>query len=124
MRKQKLHLYERLFEICGENLHVNGPLPESEFSAPHILNCSLVPVRSETMIYALERDEVFISGGSACSSHKQKISAVLSAMNVQRKVAESALRFSLSPYTSSEESEYAAGCIVRYYVLLQRYERR
>ncbi|MBR6300000.1 MAG: cysteine desulfurase [Clostridia bacterium] len=124
MRKQKLHLYERLLEICGENLHVNGPQPESEFSAPHILNCSLVPVRSETMIYALERDQVFISGGSACSSHKQKISAVLSAMNVQRKVAESALRFSLSPYTSSEEIEYAAGCIARHYDLLKRYERR
>ena len=103
---------------------MNGPAPDSEDSAPHILNMSLVPVRSETMIYALEADGVYIAGGSACSSHRQKISHVLSSMRVPRAVAESALRFSLSPYTTREEIEYACSCVRRQYEVLKHFERR
>ena len=124
MRAVKMRLYERLREIGGENFHVNGPDPASDMAADHVLNCSLVPVRSETMLYALERDEVYVANGSACSSRKQKISAVLAAMGVQRKQAESAIRFSLSPYTTMEQVDYAADCIKRHYDLLKRYERR
>ena len=124
MRAVKLHLLERLRAIAGEQFYVNGPAPEGDNAAPHILNCSLVPVRSETMIYALEEDQVYVAAGSACSSHKQKISTVLSAMGVQRRVAESALRFSLSPETTFEQADYAADCIARHYDMLKRYERR
>lgn len=124
MRGLKLRLCERLRAIAGENFFVNGPLPDSDRAAPHILNCSLVPVRSETMIYALEADQVYVAAGSACSSHKQKLSTVLSAMQVPRRVAESALRFSLSPFTAAEEIDYAADCIDRHYDMLKRYERR
>ena len=124
MRGIKCRLAQRLREIAGDQFFINGPAPESELSAPHILNCSLVPVRSETMIYALEADEVYVAAGSACSSHKQKISTVLTAMGVPRRVAESALRFSLSPYTTLEEADYAANCIARHYEALRRYERR
>ena len=124
MRAVKLRLYERLKAIAGDQFYVNGPLPDSDCAAPHILNCSLVPVRSETMIYALEADQVYVAAGSACSSHKQKLSTVLQAMQVPRRVAESALRFSLSPFTTVEQADYAADCIARHYDLLKRYERR
>ena len=124
MRAVKLHLYERLREIAGENFRVNGPDPASEIAAPHILNCSLVPVRSETMLYALEGDRVYVANGSACSSRKQKLSPVLSAMNVPRRQAESAIRFSICPYTTMEQVDFAADCIARHYEKLKRYERR
>lgn len=124
MRAVKMHLVSRLREIAGDHFFINGPAPDSEESAPYILNCSLVPVRSETMIYALEADQVYVAGGSACASHKQKISAVLAAMHVNRKQAESALRFSLCPYTTVEEIDYAAECIRRHYDMFKRYERR
>ncbi len=124
MRRVKMHLCGRLREIGGSQFFINGPAPESEKSAPHILNCSLMPVRSETMIYALEADRVYVAGGSACASHKQKISPVLASMHTPRKQAESALRFSLCPYTTIEEADYAADCIKRHYDVLKRYERR
>lgn len=124
MRAVKLHLYERLREIAGENFRVNGPDPASDNAAPHILNCSLVPVRSETMLYALEGDQVYVANGSACSSRKQKLSPVLSAMNVPRRQAESAIRFSICPYTTMEQVDFAADCIARHYEMLKRYERR
>ncbi|MBQ7455536.1 MAG: cysteine desulfurase [Clostridia bacterium] len=124
MRALKLRLCERLREIAGNDFSVNGPDPASEASAPHILNCSLAPVRSETMIYALEADGVYVAGGSACSSRKQKVSAVLTVMGTPRRAAESALRFSLSPETTREEIDYAADCVQKHYALLKRYERR
>ncbi len=124
MRAIKLQLYDRLASIAGDNFRVNGPDPASDMAAPHILNCSLVPVRSETMLYALEGDQVYVANGSACSSRKQKLSAVLSAMNIPRRQAESAIRFSLCPYTTKEQIDYAADCIARHYEMLKRYERR
>lgn len=124
MRAVKLRLYERLREIAGENFRVNGPDPASDIAAPHILNCSLVPVRSETMLYALEGDRVYVANGSACSSRKQKLSPVLSAMNVPRRQAESSIRFSICPYTTMEQVDFAADCIARHYEKLKRYERR
>ena len=124
MHAVKLHLYERLREIAGENFRVNGPDPASDIAAPHILNCSLVPVRSETMLYALEGDRVYVANGSACSSRKQRLSPVLSAMNVPRRQAESAIRFSICPYTTMEQVDFAADCIARHYEMLKRYERR
>ena len=124
MHAVKLHLYERLREIAGENFRVNGPDPASDIAAPHILNCSLVPVRSETMLYALEGDRVYVANGSACSSRKQRLSPVLSAMNVPRRQAESAIRFSICPYTTMEQVDFAADCIASHYEMLKRYERR
>jgi len=122
MKQMKQHLYECLKDIAGDKFFVNGPAPEE--GAPHILNCSLVPVRSETMLYALEGDQVYVANGSACSSRKQKISTVLAAMNTPRKQAESAIRFSLSPYTTMEEIDFAVACIRRHYDMFKRYERR
>lgn len=122
MMQVKLHLYECLREIAGDRFFVNGPDPKE--GAAYILNCSLVPVRSETLLYALEGDQVYVANGSACSSRKQKISTVLSAMKIPRKQAESAIRFSLSPYTTMEEIDYAVSCIRRHYDMFKRYERR
>ncbi len=103
---------------------VNGPLPGEADSAPHILNISLLPVRSQTMLFALEGDGVLVSAGSACSSHKQKISQVLLAMGIDRERADCALRFSLSPATDEREIDQAAEAVVRQYRILSKYVRR
>ena len=98
----------------------NGQVP----GAPHILNVSLPPVRSQTLLQALSADGVYVSAGSACSSHRQKTSPVLAAMGIQGERADSALRFSLSLYTSKEEIEYAVSRCAAHYQLLARYTRR
>ncbi len=119
----KKQLFEGLANVvpCAR---INGPELSSSFSAPHILNISLPPVRSETMLYALAADEIFVSMGSACSSRKQKVSDVLKAMSVPQKNAESAIRFSLSPYNTPEEIEYTVGRVKAHYQLLSRFTRR
>ncbi len=123
MRECKALLYRRLLEVCPD-LKVNGPDPLSPVSAPHILNVSLMPVRSETMLHALEGEGVLIGIGSACASNKQRVSDTLKAMGVPRQRAECALRFSLSPRTTKEEIGTAAAAVARQYALLSPYVRR
>ena len=102
----------------------NGPEPGSSANAPHILNVSLPPVRSATMLSALEGDGVYVSAGSACGSHKQKISPVLTAMGVPANLADCALRFSLCPDTDDAQIDYTVEMIRKHYTMLAPYTRR
>ncbi len=123
MRENKLLLWQLIQEAIPE-ARFNGPAPDSADSAPHILNASLPPVRSETMLHALEGEGVYVGMGSACSSYKQRISAVLKAMNTPQKYAETALRFSLCPENTGEEMRQTAEAIRRQYAVLSKYQRR
>ena len=123
LRENKLLLWQRIRETVPVAA-VNGPDPESGDAAPHILNVSLPPVRSETMLHALEGEGIYIGMGSACSSRRQKISAVLKAMHTPQPLAESALRFSLCPDNTPEEMEQAAAAVRRQYAVLSKFVRR
>ena len=123
IRSVKMRLWALLQAIVPGAV-VNGPASDSDDAAPHILNVSLPPVRSETMLHALEAKEIYVGMGSACSSHKQKISPVLESMHVPRSVAESALRFSLCPENTQEEMERTAQAVGQCYALLAKYQRR
>ena len=98
--------------------------PDSDAAAPHILNVSLPPVRSQTMLFALEGDGIYVSAGSACASHKQKISPVLAAMHADARRADAALRFSLAADTTEDMIDYTIACAARQYAVLSRYVRR
>ena len=115
MRRLKIRLRDALLEKIPE-AGVNGPEESTERCAPHILNIALMPVRSQTMLFALEGDGVYVSAGSACASRKQKISPVLKAMGVSTERADCSLRFSLCPYTTEEEIDYAAACVEKHYM--------
>ncbi len=113
-----LRLVQEKVPVVG----IDGPAPEN--AAPHILNISFPGVRGEVMLHALEAKDVYCSTGSACSSKKRHVSAVLTAMGLKADRAEGALRFSFSLYTTDDEIEYAAECIAESYDLLKLYQRR
>ncbi len=123
IRLNKESLYLGLKE-SGLDVRVNGPDPLSPLSAPHILNVSLMPVRSETMLHALEGEGILIGIGSACASSKQRISDTLKAMGIPRPQAECALRFSLSPETTREEICQTVAAVERQYAFLSPFQRR
>ena len=81
-------------------------------------------MRGEVLLHALEEKGVYVSTGSACSSKKRKVSAVLTAMAMEPDRAESALRFSLSPYTTMDEIAYAAQALGELYPVLRRFRRK
>ncbi len=121
IRRLKIRLWERLKEKIPEAV-VNGPDPSD--GAPHILNVALEPVRSQTMLFALEGDGIYVSAGSACASRKQKISPVLKAMGISPARADCSVRFSLSRETTEDEIDYAAERAAFHYETLKKYTRR
>ncbi len=102
----------------------NGPALDDPLCAPHILSVSLSPVRSQTMLFALEGDGIYVSAGSACAAHKQKVSGVLTAMGLSPAEADCTLRFSLCPDNTEAEMDDVARCVKKHYDLLKAYVRR
>lgn len=82
---------------------INTP---EENAAPHILNISFAYVKSEVLLHSLEADGIYVSSGSACSSHKKGPSYVLSAIGTDRKLIDGSIRFSLSEFTTEDEIRY------------------
>ena len=81
---------------CFENAMINSP----EQASPYIINVSFPNLKSEVLLHHLEQKNIFVSTGSACSSHKSNHSHVLQAMGVSSKYIDGAIRFSLSSSNS------------------------
>lgn len=69
---------------------------------PHVLNVSVVGIKPETFLHALEEHEVYISTQTACSSEKAISGSVLALTNDEER-AKSSIRISLSYITTKEE---------------------
>lgn len=121
LRAMKRTLYEAVMASVPD-VTLNGPAIED--GAPHILNLSFAGVRGETLLHGLESEEIYVSTGSACSSHKQRISPVLAAHGVPEALAAGALRFSLSPMNTLEEMEKTAQALQRQVSRLRRFGRK
>lgn len=105
-----------------EEVEINGPDPAE--GAPHILNVSFLGVRSEVLLHALEEKGIYVSAGSACSSHKRTGSASMGAIGLSPRRKESAIRFSFSEFTGREELDYTLETLGRLLPLLRRYARK
>ncbi len=123
MRENKLLLYNKIKELIPD-AKVNGPDPDALNACDHIMNISFEPVRAETMLHALESDNVYVGNGSACSSKRRNISHVLKAMGAETSRAESAVRFSLSPGNTKEQALFAAERCAWHYNILKNFVRR
>lgn len=96
---EELYLYatEKL-EALG--LRINRP---EKMRVSHIINLTLPRIKSETMLHFLSSDGIFVSSGSACSSHSKNPSSALVAFGLSREDADCSLRVSLSEYSTKED---------------------
>ena len=120
------HMYqlkERLAEgfLKLPDVRLNGM--EIREGAPQILSASFLGVRSEVLLHTLEEKGIYVSAGSACSSHKRKAAGTLSAMGMEAAQRESTLRFSFSEENTFEEVDYALEVIGQVLPMLRRYSR-
>ena len=67
-----------------------------------MLNISVLGVKPETMLHALEKYEIYISTQSACSSNTTVSKAVMS-LTKDKERAASSIRISLSYKTTEDE---------------------
>ena len=89
---------EKLAE-SGIDHHIISPTGAS----PYILNVAFEDVRAEVLLHHLEQKGIFVSTGSACSSHKNTRSHVLSAMDIPPQIIDGSIRFSFSGFNTLEE---------------------
>ena len=90
--KDKLTIYDLV--------HINS----TENSIPHTINFSLMKIKPETFIHALEEKEIYISTKSACSSTNTMSNSVY-AVTKDRNLSYQTLRISMSYLTTEEEIE-------------------
>ena len=119
LRALKSYLAENLSAM--ERIVINGPAPED--GAPHIVNASFLGVRSEVLLHTLEEKGIYVSAGSACSSHKRAASATMTAISADKERRESAIRFSLSEFTTKEELDHTLEEIRTVLPVLRKYAR-
>ena len=74
---------------------------KTKYSIPHILNISLMNIKPETFIHAMDNEEIYLSTNTACSSGETS-NAVMALYN-DIKRASHTIRISLSRITTSDE---------------------
>ena len=94
----------RAYIINGLSPQIRPNLPKSH--APHILNVTMPRIRSEIVLHDLSARGIYISSGSACSSHSaSKVSQALVAFGISEEEADTSIRISLCPSNTEAEAD-------------------
>lgn len=123
-RQERLYaLKRRLTEglLAMEDVTVHGMAVEA--GAPHIVSAAFPGVRSEVLLHTLEDRGVYVSAGSACSTHKRNASPTMQAIRAPKALAEATVRFSIADSTTEEEIDYCLSVIGEVLPMLRRYTR-
>jgi len=118
----KEYFIEELQKI--EDVTINGvPSEGVRATAPHVVSASFKGVRAEVLLHALESKNIYVSSGSACASNKPATSATLLAINIDKNLLDSTIRFSFSTLTTKEELEYTIQVLNEQLPMLRRFTR-
>ena len=100
MAELRTYLLERITSdsVLGE---LKPILPESH--APHILNLTMPNIKSEVMLNHLSSLGIYVSSGSACSSHDAHISNALTSFGLSAQAADCSIRVSFSHTNTKED---------------------
>jgi cysteine desulfurase len=102
---------------------INGP--SGKEGTPQIVSASVDGIKSEVLLHALEEKNIYVSTGSACSSHQKKTqSPTLKAIGLNEEASGQTLRFSFSRFTTEEELAYTIEAMSELIPLLRRYVKR
>ena len=90
-----------------------------EKRAPNTILISFRGIEGESMLWDLNREGVAASTGSACASEDLESNPVMEAIGAEADLAHTAVRFSLSRYTTQEELDYTLEVVKRAVVRLR-----
>lgn len=101
-------LEKSLIEHLGK-VHVNGLGPR----VCNTSNLSFEGVEGESLLAKLDMEGLAVSHGAACASGSIEPSRILLNMGISKAMADSAIRFSLSAFTTEAEIDAAIDIVVR-----------
>lgn len=87
-----------------DNIYINS----NDYCIPNVLNISIVGIKPETMLHALEQHDIYISTQTACSTGT--VSKSVYALTKDEQRAKSSIRISLSHLTTEDEINYFLKC--------------
>lgn len=99
--------YAYVKELCDylkqEIASIDGVvLNSNEFCIPHIVNMSVLGIKPETMLHALEEKDIYISTKTACSKDNSD-SLTLTTLGKDSSISGHSIRVSISHFTTKEE---------------------
>ena len=80
---------------------------ERSLRVPNTILISIRGVEGEAMLWDLNKNGIACSTGSACASEDLEANPVMSAIGADKELAHTAVRISLSRFTTQEEIDYA-----------------
>ncbi len=89
---------ELLKGLSGYPIQINS----NDLCVPQIVNFSLLKIKSETFVHALEKYEVYVSTTTACSSLEESV-VLKTISNGNKDVSTTSIRVSLSHLTSMDD---------------------
>ena len=119
LTRLKDYLTDRLGEL--EGVRVNSK--KGAESAPQIVSASFDGVRSEVLLHALEDKGIYVSSGSACSSHHPGVSGTLKGIGLAPADLDATLRFSFGMFNTMEEIDYCIQMLQELLPVLRKYKR-
>lgn len=99
----KYYLIDELNKLNTKYNIITINSKKDETFVPHIVSISFKGIGSEIMLHALEEKEIYVSAGSACSSHDKKTSGTLINIGLKKEEAESTIRVSFGKYNNQSE---------------------
>lgn len=112
VRSVRDHFVSEVTKIGG--VHINSPAD----ALPYIINLSVLGVPSQTIVNSLSEYGIYVSAGSACK--KGHRSEVLTATGLDGKRIDSAIRISLSRYTTKKDMDEVVDAINRIVMRIRR----
>ena len=92
-----------------DDIKING----DPNGSPYVLNVSFNRVRGEVLLHSLEARGIFVSTGSACSSHKKEKQYVLKAIGLAEEYKEGTIRISISKDIAKDDVETAVAAMAQ-----------
>lgn len=88
--------------------------------SPYILCAAMPKVRGEVMLHSLEKYDIYIGTGSACSSKKNH-KKLPSMLKLTPEYENGIIRISFSSFTAKNDIDYFKECIKKEYIALKKY---
>jgi cysteine desulfurase len=93
-------------------------------TVPHIIGVIFKGISSEVLLHALEEKKIYVSSGSACSTHGKKTSEIIQNLNLPGEYQGNVIRFSMSEFTTKKEVDYTLETLYNCIPMLRRFVRK
>ncbi|MGN0194755.1 MAG: cysteine desulfurase family protein [Pseudoramibacter sp.] len=116
------HYVEKTLTEALDRVKILGPQDEKSYS-PAVMSVAIEGIRGEVLLHACEAKQVYISTGSACSTHKKEKHQVQRAIGLSPSYTEGTIRISFSATTTFDEVKRGVQVIIEEAKKLRKFEK-